>query len=124
MLNMVYNDLSLNLSMEEKLMTFKVLFMAHSPDADANFHRSVIDTGKFKLWSVVVQDQAEALAVAKSMDAENQIDSILLCPGFTHRDVAEIFAAFDGKVGVSVARGDGLSNKISTQARTRAYGKD
>lgn len=105
-------------------MTFKVLFMAHSPDADPNYHRSVIDTGKFKLWSVVVQDQSEALAVAKSMDAENQIDSILLCPGFTHRDVAEIFTAFDGKVGVSVARGDGLSNKISAQARARAYGKD
>lgn len=105
-------------------MTFKVLFMAHSPDADANYHRSVIDTGKFTLWSVVVQDQTEALAVAKSMDEEHQIDSILLCPGFTHRDVAEIFTSFDGKVGVSVARGDGLSNKISAQARARAYGKD
>jgi len=103
-------------------MSFNVLFIAHSPDADADLHRSMIDTGKFKLWSVVVRDQPEALAVAKSLVEEHQIDSILLCPGFSHQDVAEIFTAFDGKVGVSAARGDGLSNKIAAQARARAYG--
>jgi hypothetical protein len=70
----------------------------------------------------VVRDQPEALAVAKSLVKEHQIDSILLCPGFSHQDVAEIFTAFDGKVGVSAARGDGLSNKIAAQARARAYG--
>ncbi len=103
-------------------MSFNVLFMAHSPDANPRQHHSEIDTGKFKLWSVVVRDQGEALRVARSMVEENQIDSILLCPGFTHLDVAEIFNAFDGKVGVSVARGDGLSSLITAKARARAYG--
>jgi len=107
----------------EEMMSFNVLVMVHSPDADSEMHRSFIDTGKFKLWSVVVKDQARALNVAKSLAAEHQIDSIMLCPGFTHSDAAEIFDSLDGKVGVSVARGDGLSNKISAQARAQAYGK-
>lgn len=103
-------------------MSFNVLFMAHSPDANSEIHRSAIDTGKFKLWTVVVRNQDEALQTAKRMVEENQIDSILLCPGFSHLDVAEIFSALDGKVGVSVARSDGLSGLITAKARARAYG--
>lgn len=102
-------------------MSFNVLFMAHSPDANPEVHRSMIDTGKFKLWTVVVQNQDEALRIAKQVAQENEIDSILLCPGFTHQDVAEIFSTLEGKVGVSVARGDGLSGQIATKARMRAY---
>jgi hypothetical protein len=109
--------------MEEK-MSFNVLVMVHSPDADSEMHRSFIDTGKFKLWSVVVKDQLDALDAAKSLAAEHQIDSILLCPGFTHSDVAEIFDSLNGKVGVSVARGDGLSSGIAAKARALAYASD
>ena len=105
-------------------MSFNVLFMAHSPDANSSKHYSKIDTGKFKLWSIVVKDQAEALRVSRTQVEENQIDSILLCPGFTHSDVAEIFNAFEGKVGVSVARGDGLSGRITAMARQRAYSEE
>lgn len=105
-------------------MTFNVLFMAHSPDANPEEHCSKIDTGKFKLWTVVVRDQAQALQVAEGMVDENQIDSILLCPGFSHVDVAEIFNVFKGSVGVSVARGDGLSSMITAKARGRAYGDE
>lgn len=103
-------------------MSFNVLFMAHSPDAESNEHRSLIDTGKFRLWTVVVKDQSDALAVAKILHGEQRLDSILLCPGFPHEDVAEMVQAFGGEVGVSVARGDGLSNRIALQARQRAYG--
>ncbi len=102
-------------------MSFKVLFMAHSSDANWRDHQSFIDTGRLKLWSVIVQDQAQALDVAKQMDAQSGVDSILLCPGFNHDDVAELFHTFGGKVGVSVARGDGPSNQIAAQARQRAY---
>ena len=103
-------------------MSFNVLFMAHSPDADKEKHRSAIDTGKFRLFTVVVRDQEEALEVAKEMAAEENLDSILLCPGFTHTDVAELFEALGGRVGISVARGDGPSNRISAEARREAYG--
>jgi hypothetical protein len=100
-------------------MSFNVLFVAHAPDADKNKHRSEIDTGKYRLFSVVVRDQAEAVEVATAFAEERDIDTILLCPGFTHADVAEIHRSLGGRVGVAVARGDGPSNRISAQARKR-----
>jgi len=102
-------------------MSFNVLFIAHAPDADKNKHKSEINTGKYHLFSIVVRNQTEAVDVAREIVNDQNIDTILLCPGFTHSDVAEIYHALDGRVGVAVARGDGPSNKISAQARKRAY---
>ncbi|MFO7741793.1 MAG: DUF6506 family protein [Anaerolineae bacterium] len=101
-------------------MSFNVLFMAHAPDADRDRHRSEIDTGKLRLVSVIVQNQEEALGVAKEVFREENIDSILLCPGFTHSAVAEIFDALDGQVAVAVARSDGPSSRITAEAMRRA----
>jgi hypothetical protein len=94
-------------------MAFKVLFMAHSPDADKDKHRSVIETGKYKLFTVVMKNQIDAVTVAKEMFEKENIDSIILCPGFTHEDVADLFRVLKGKVSINVARGDGPSNQIS-----------
>ncbi|MEA3350307.1 MAG: DUF6506 family protein [Chloroflexota bacterium] len=105
-------------------MSFNVLFIAHAPDADKHKHRSEIDTGKYRLLSVVVRTQTEAIEVASEIVADQDIDTILLCPGFGHSEVAEIYNALGGRVGVAVARGDGPSNRISAQARRReGYGK-
>ena len=104
-------------------MSFNTLFIAHAPDADKRKHRSEINTGQYHLFSIVVQNQTEAIEVAKDIVNNQKIDSILLCPGFTHSEVTEIYNAFDGRVGVAVARGDGPSNKISAQARKRVYDK-
>ncbi|MEO0095943.1 MAG: DUF6506 family protein [candidate division WOR-3 bacterium] len=105
-------------------MAFKALFIAHSPDADYKKHRSIINTGKYWLLTVVVKNQEEALKVAKETYEKEKIDAILLCPGFTHKDVAELFEALDGKVSVSVARGDGPSNKIAqAMIQKEYYGK-
>jgi hypothetical protein len=101
-------------------MPFKALFLAHAPDANKEKHRSVIDTGKYQLFTVVVRNQAEALEVCKDFVEKEGIDSVLLCPGFTHRDIAEIAAAVGNSVGVCVARCDGPSNKISLAAMERA----
>ena len=101
-------------------MSFNVLFMAHSSDANGQKHRSEIDTGKYHLFSVVVRNQTEADTAREIID-ERSIDTILLCPGFAHSNVAEIHNALGGRVGVAVARGDGRSNKISAQARRREY---
>jgi hypothetical protein len=102
-------------------MAFNTLFMAHAPDANKDLHRSVIDTGMYRLSSVVVKDQAEALQVVTEFMAEEPLDAILLCPGFTHGDIAEIAQATGGDVSVSVARGDGPSNRI-VQAAFRREG--
>ncbi len=101
-------------------MAFKVLFLAHAPDADRQRHRSVIETGMYRLFTVVVKNQDEALEVCTDFVERKSIDSILLCPGFTHDDVAEIARSAGDNVGVYVARGDGPSGKVSLEARKRA----
>jgi len=97
-------------------MTFKALFIAHAPDADYKKHRTIIDTGMYILYSVVVKTQEEAVQVSKEYWQNESIEAIMLCPGFKHGDVAEIFKAVDGKVSVNVARGDGPSSRISMEA--------
>ena len=39
----------------------------------------------------------------------------MLCPGFTHRDIAEIAEVVGENVGVNVARGDGPSTRIAME---------
>jgi DNA-binding LacI/PurR family transcriptional regulator len=101
-------------------MAFKTLFLAHAPDADKEKHRCSIDTGKYQLDVVIVKNQAEALEISKRLFREKNIESILLYPGFTHKDIAEIVAATENKVAVCVARGDPPSNRISQEALKRA----
>lgn len=101
-------------------MAFKTLFLAHAPDVDKERHRAFIDTGKCQLDVVIVRNQAEAIEVSARLFREKNIESILLCPGFTHQDIAELVRATDNKVSVCVARGDGPSNRISQEALKRA----
>jgi hypothetical protein len=98
-------------------MAFKAIFLAHAPDAEPEKHRCVIETPKYKLFVVVVRDQA--VEVCKKLAKKEGIHSILLCPGFTHRDVAEISEAVGENIGVFVARGDGHSNRVSMTMRKR-----
>ena len=102
-------------------MAFKALFIAHAPDADYEKHRSLIETGKYKLFTVVVKTQEEAIKVSKSFYEKEKIDSVLLCPGFSHKDVAELFEALDSKVAVCVSRGDAPSSKITGPVLQREF---
>lgn len=96
---------------------FIVCFLAHARDADPLTHKSVIETKTYKLHSVVVRKQIEAIEVSIKLVKEEGVQSILLCPGFTHKDVAEIQDAVKGRAGVFVARGDGPSSRITKKAR-------
>ena len=97
-------------------MAFKVLFLAHAADAEAEKHRCVIETPKYyKLFVVVVKDREQVIEVCKKVVKEEGIRAILLCPGFTHGDIAKISEAVGEGVGVFVARGDGPSNRISME---------
>jgi hypothetical protein len=97
---------------------FKVWFIAHARDADLTKHRSIIETDTYRLHSVIVSNQGEAVEVTRQLVEEEDVQSILLCPGFTHQNVAEIQESVKGKVGVFVARGDGPSSRITRRART------
>ncbi len=96
-------------------MIFKALFLAHAPDAEMKKHRAAIETSKFNLQVVIVRDQSQAISVAKEMVKKEGIHSILLCPGFTHRDVYEIQEAVENRAGVFVARGDSPSMRITRE---------
>ena len=100
-------------------MAFKVVFLAHAPDAEPEKHRCIIETSKYKLFVVLARDQVQAVEVCKKLVKEEGIHSILLCPGFTHRNIAEIAEAVGENVGVSVARGDGPSGRVSAEVRKR-----
>jgi len=100
-------------------MAFKVLFIAHTPDAEPEKHQCVVETPKYKLLVRLVKNQEQAVEVCKKLVREEGIHSVLLCPGFTHQNVAEISEAVGENVGVSVARGDGPSSKIAKEVMKR-----
>ena len=102
-------------------MAFKAVFIAHAPDADVQKHHNLIETGKYKLYTYIVKSQDEAINVCKELYTKEKIDSVLLCPGFSHKDVAEIFEALDNKVAVCVSRGDGPSGKITGTVLQREF---
>lgn len=93
--------------------------MAHTPKADKEEHKSKIETEKYVLYVNLVRNQEEALETAEEYAEEKGIQSIILCPGFTHEDVAEISESLDD-VGVNVARGDGPSGMIAKEAMHEA----
>jgi hypothetical protein len=97
-------------------MAFKTLFTAHTPDAEPDKHHIALETGKYKLTTVLVRNQAQALKVCREMVEGEGIDSVMLCPGFTHKDIAEIAEAVGPDVGVTVARGDPPSSRATAEA--------
>ncbi len=101
-------------------MPFTALFIAHAPDAEPAKHRAVVDTGLYRLFTVVVRDQEQALAVCREIIAREGIHSVLLCPGNSNEDVAGISAAVGDKVSVSVARGDSRSMRVAAGAMEEA----
>jgi len=100
-------------------MAFKAAFLAHAPDAEPERHRCVIETSKYKLFVVLVRNQEQAIEVCQKLVKEEGIHSILLCPGFTHKNVAGIAEAVGENVGVAVARGDGQSSRVSMEVMKR-----
>ena len=100
-------------------MAFKVVFIAHTPDAEPEKHQCVVETSKYRLLVRLVKNQEQAVQVCKKLVKEESIHSILLCPGFTHQNIAEISEAVGNNVGISVARGDGPSSKIAKDIMKR-----
>jgi hypothetical protein len=100
-------------------MAFKALFLAHAPDAEPEKHRCEIETSKYKLYVLIVRDQTQAVEMSKKYVKEEGIHSLLLCPGFAHKDIAEIAAAVGPDVSVCVARGDGPSSRVVMEVMKR-----
>ena len=102
-------------------MAFKAVFLAHASDAEPEKDRGLVETSTYKLFSVVVKDQAQAVEECKKLVKEEGIHSVLLCPGFSDKNVAEITEAVGGTVGVAVARGDSPGRRVPAKVRIKAY---
>jgi hypothetical protein len=101
-------------------MTFNAAFIAHVPDADPERDVALLETDYYRLFSVLVRDTDQAVTVCRRLVADEGVDSILLCPGNSHEDVARIAAAVGERVSVSVARGDVRSQRVAAKAMERA----
>ena len=105
-------------------MAFKAAFLAHASDAEPERDRSIIETSVYKLFTVVVKSQAQAVEECKKLVEDEGIHSVLLCPGFSDKNVAEITEAVGETVGVAVARGDSPGRRVPREVRIRAYTTD
>ncbi len=102
-------------------MPFKVVFLAHALDAEPDRDRSLIETSTYKLFSVVVKDQVQAVDECRRLVKDEGIHSVLLCPGFSDKNVAEITEAVGENVGVAVARGGSPGRRVPAKVRIEAY---
>lgn len=100
-------------------MAFKAVFLAHAPDAEPAKHQCVVETPMYKLFVRVVQNQAQALEACRHLVQTEGIHAVVLCPGFTHKDIAELAEALGPGVGVFVARGDSPSNAVVMEVMAR-----
>ncbi len=104
---------------------FKTAFMAMTPDANPVLHRANVETSIYRLTTVLVRNEAEAVKVCRGLVKDDGVQSIILCPGFTNRGVALVTDAVGDGVSINVARGDGPSNAIAHERMKEAgfFGK-
>ena len=98
---------------------FIATMLAMTSEADPLRHRSVVETTHYKLITVLVRDQEQAVKVCKDLVNEEGVESFLLCPGFTSKGVGKIAEAVGDNISVNVARGSGPSNAIARKANKR-----
>jgi hypothetical protein len=83
-------------------------FMTVDPAKD----RSVLDTSKYTCYTVLVQNQVQALEECQKLVQKEGVNSITFCPGFSDKDVAQISDIVGENVGICVARGNSNNSKI------------
>jgi hypothetical protein len=89
-------------------MAFKAAMVVMAPDGDPQRDRATIKTQKFEQIVVVTPlfNFDLAARVCKDLVQNEGVQSLILCPGFTHDGVAKVAKAVGGGVPINVARGD------------------
>ena len=89
-------------------MAFKTGTVVMAPDGDPKKHRASIKTSKLEIFIVVVKlmNIEQAVNVCRDLVQKEGVQTISLCPGFTHEAVARISNAVGEGISISVARGD------------------
>lgn len=101
-------------------MKFKEAYIILVPEVDSHpffivdpeKDRSVLDTEKYTCYTVLVQNQIQALEECKKLVEREGVNVITLCPGFSHKDIGQISNLVGENVGISVARGDGNNSAV------------
>lgn len=98
-------------------MAFKTASIIMAPDGDPKKHRASIKTSKLETTIVVVEIRNfdQAAEVAKDLVQNDGVQSLMLCPGFSHGAVAKIASAVGKEVPINVARGDVPSTVMTGQ---------
>ena len=99
---------------------FVAAFVAMTPDADPAKHRSVIETPLYRLISVLVKDESEAVKVSEDLIKKEGVSSFILCPGFTNKGIGKLSEVLGPGISINVARGDGPSNSVTRKEMERA----
>ncbi|MCP4180946.1 MAG: hypothetical protein GY756_24550 [bacterium] len=87
-------------------MAFNSLTVYMFNGADIEKDCNILKAKNYNLYSVCVQNQKEALTTCIEYAQEKNIDSIMLCPGFTNIEAGEIDKAVGDKINVCIARCD------------------
>ena len=85
--------------------TFRGGWIFFVPDADPVKHRAVINTGKYIATIVCVRNSDQAVDVSKALVQDDGVQSISLCPAFSHEDVARVAVAVKGTP-INICRSD------------------
>jgi hypothetical protein len=89
-------------------MALKAGFVAMAPEADPKRHRASIKTPKLEITTVVADlgNFDQVVKVCQELVQREGVKSLILCPGFSHEEVAKIANAVGKGVAITVARGD------------------
>ena len=93
-------------------MSLNEAYLILVPDVDPKVDRSSIKKDNYKCITVLINDEDEALDVAKELVESEDIKAFILCPGFSNSAVGLMSSSLGEDISVNVARGDGRSSKI------------
>ena len=102
---------------KEVSTVFKAANVIMAPNADPAKHRASVKGDKFEYTMVVIPlfDFDRAAQVCKDLVEKEGIQSISLCPGFSHEAVAKVRGAVGEAFPINVSRGDVLSTMTTAQ---------
>jgi hypothetical protein len=100
---------------------FKAASIIMAKGADPAKHRATVKCEGFEYTMVgsPLFDFDQAARIAKELVEQQGIQSIILCPGFTHEGVAIVRQAVGEGVAINTARGDVPSTMMTAQILTK-----
>ena len=93
-------------------MSLNEAYLILVPNVDPKLDRSSIRKENYKCITVLINNEGEALDVAKELIESEDIHAFILCPGFSNTAVGDISSALGDSISVNVARGDGKSTRL------------